>query len=106
MAHTTVRVIVRQDLPHNKGYEGDVVEVKPGYARNYLIPQKMAVYATRQNFLKLGLNDPAGKQKQSKEKAMAAAAAWEAGDGAVDDKDLKAADLLRYYLRNKTVRDC
>jgi large subunit ribosomal protein L9 len=31
------------------GEEGDIVKVKPGYARNYLIPQKMAVIANKAN---------------------------------------------------------
>ena len=31
------------------GEEGDIVKVKPGYARNYLIPQKLAVIANKSN---------------------------------------------------------
>jgi len=31
------------------GEEGDIVKVKPGYARNYLIPKKMAVIANKTN---------------------------------------------------------
>lgn len=31
----------------NKGGEGDVVDVAPGFANNYLLPQGMAVLATR-----------------------------------------------------------
>ena len=31
------------------GEEGDIVKVKPGYARNYLIPKKMAVLANKAN---------------------------------------------------------
>ena len=31
------------------GQMGDVVKVKPGYARNYLLPQKMALRATKAN---------------------------------------------------------
>jgi large subunit ribosomal protein L9 len=31
------------------GEEGDIVKVKPGYARNYLIPKKMAVIANKAN---------------------------------------------------------
>lgn len=33
----------------NLGMKGEVVEVRPGYGRNFLIPQKKAVYATRDN---------------------------------------------------------
>ena len=31
------------------GYAGDIVKVKPGYARNFLIPKKLAVLATESN---------------------------------------------------------
>ncbi|MBI4408090.1 MAG: 50S ribosomal protein L9 [Gemmatimonadetes bacterium] len=41
----TVKVILRQDLP-NLGDAGDVVNVKPGYARNYLLPRGFAYEAT------------------------------------------------------------
>lgn len=43
-----MRVILREDLP-NLGEAGEVVEVKPGYARNYLIPKKLAMEATEGN---------------------------------------------------------
>jgi large subunit ribosomal protein L9 len=37
----------------NLGLEGDVVKVKPGYARNYLIPQKLAAVINKQNLARL-----------------------------------------------------
>ncbi len=40
-----VDVILRQDVA-DLGEAGDLVSVKPGYARNYLIPQKLALPAT------------------------------------------------------------
>jgi len=40
-----VKIILKQDVP-NLGQEGDIEEVADGYARNYLIPQGMAVKAT------------------------------------------------------------
>ena len=42
-----VKVILNEDV-YNLGEEGDVREVAPGYARNYLIPKGMAVPFTRQ----------------------------------------------------------
>jgi large subunit ribosomal protein L9 len=39
-----VKIILKQDVP-DLGQEGDVEEVADGYARNYLIPQGMAVQA-------------------------------------------------------------
>ena len=40
-----MEIILKQDVT-NLGYKNDIVNVKPGYARNYLIPQRMAVLAT------------------------------------------------------------
>ena len=94
---STVRIIAVKDLPNGKAYEGDVLEVKAGYARNYLIPQKFAFYATRQNFEKLKMKDPDRETPAERRERLAK----EAASG--DDKALKAADLLKYYLRNKVV---
>jgi large subunit ribosomal protein L9 len=41
-------VILREDM-ENLGKSGEVVTVKPGYGRNYLIPQGLAVTATAQD---------------------------------------------------------
>jgi len=43
-----MEVILRQDVI-DLGYEGDIVKVADGYARNYLIPKALAVKATPQN---------------------------------------------------------
>lgn len=40
-----MKIILKQDVP-NLGHEGEVKRVADGYARNYLIPQGMAVIAT------------------------------------------------------------
>ena len=37
-----MKLILTQDVD-NVGNEGDVVDVKPGFGRNFLIPQKLAV---------------------------------------------------------------
>ena len=41
-------VILREDVP-NLGQIGDVVRVRPGYARNYLLPRGLAVDASHRN---------------------------------------------------------
>jgi len=46
-------VILVKDSP--LGLKGDIVPVKPGYARNWLIPQQWAVYAVKENREFLGL---------------------------------------------------
>lgn len=43
-----VQVILSEDVP-NLGHPGDVVKVRAGYARNYLLPRKLAVEANPRN---------------------------------------------------------
>ncbi len=43
-----MKVILREDVPH-LGEPGAIVNVKPGYARNYLLPQGLAELATSRN---------------------------------------------------------
>jgi ribosomal protein L9 len=91
-------VIVQRDLDGGKGYAGDVIHVSAGYARNYLLPTKRVVYASRQNFQRLGLRDPEHESPEERRARMER----EALEGS--DKDLKAKDILSKYLRNKTLK--
>ena len=43
-----IQVVLKQDVD-NLGSSGEVVRVRPGYARNYLVPRGFAVLATRGN---------------------------------------------------------
>lgn len=43
-----MEIILLQDM-RNLGHRGEVVRVKPGYARNYLVPQGIALLATKGN---------------------------------------------------------
>ncbi len=43
-----MQVILRDDVP-NLGRPGDVVKVRPGYARNFLLPRSLAVEANPKN---------------------------------------------------------
>ena len=43
-----MQIILREDVPH-LGDVGEIVNVKPGYARNYLLPQGLAVMADEKN---------------------------------------------------------
>jgi large subunit ribosomal protein L9 len=45
---TMIQVILQQDLK-NLGKSGELVRVRPGYARNYLIPRSLAMPATTEN---------------------------------------------------------
>ena len=43
-----MEIILKQDV-YKLGYADDIVRVKDGYARNYLIPQGYAIPATETN---------------------------------------------------------
>jgi large subunit ribosomal protein L9 len=43
-----MEVILREDVPH-LGTIGDIVKVRPGYARNYLLPRGLAAIADQRN---------------------------------------------------------
>lgn len=47
-----MEVILREDVAH-LGHIGDVVKVKPGYARNYLLPRGLAIMADKRNLGRL-----------------------------------------------------
>ena len=47
-----MKVILREDVP-NLGKSGDLVSVKPGFGRNYLLPRKLAVLANESNVRQL-----------------------------------------------------
>ena len=49
---TNVQLVLSEDVP-NVGRMGDVVSVRAGYARNYLLPRKLAVVATPRNVKQL-----------------------------------------------------
>jgi len=46
--HGNWKLVLIEDVPH-LGKQGDVVEVKPGYARNYLLPNSLATIPTEHN---------------------------------------------------------
>jgi len=73
-----MKVILKEDIT-NLGYKDDVVEVKSGYGRNYLIPQGKAVIATPSalRILEENQRQRAHKLAQIKADADAAAAALE-----------------------------
>ncbi len=45
--------VILKELIDTLGEEGDVVQIKPGYGRNYLLPQGKAILATKANLAKL-----------------------------------------------------
>lgn len=73
-----MKIILKEDV-RGLGYKDDVVEVKDGYGRNYLIPQGKAIVASNSNLKVLAENmrQRAHKIAQMKADAEAAAAALE-----------------------------
>jgi large subunit ribosomal protein L9 len=63
-----VKLILREDVP-SLGDAGELVNVKPGYARNYLIPQGKATFATEANLKELEHHRRVVEAKLAKELA-------------------------------------
>ena len=62
-----MKVILKEDV-QNLGQQGDVVEVKPGFARNYLMPQKLAILFTKQQKKSIEEAQIVEKRKLEREK--------------------------------------
>ena len=65
-----MKVILKEDV-QNLGQQGDVVEVKSGYARNYLIPNGKAKFATKQNIDEIKLIQGSLLKKDDENKSNA-----------------------------------
>jgi large subunit ribosomal protein L9 len=72
MATTTI--LLREDVD-NLGGRGEIVKVKPGYARNYLIPRKIASLATKGNIKQIEQERGALLKKSAHERSTAVAQA-------------------------------
>lgn len=68
MAHT--KVLLREDVD-DLGARGEIVRVRAGYARNYLLPRKLAVEATTSNVKQIDQERAALLRKEAKERATA-----------------------------------
>ncbi len=77
-----MKIILKEDVT-NLGYKDDVVEVKDGYGRNYLIPQGKAVVATPSALKQLAENQRQRQHKLAKIKADAEALAAQLQDVAL-----------------------
>ena len=67
-----MKVIFQQDV-RGQGKKGQMVEVSDGYARNYLLPKKLAVPATAENMNVMKQQAKARAAQEAAEKAEAAA---------------------------------
>ena len=82
-----MKVILLQELK-GKGGEGDVVDVAPGFANNYLMPQGIAILATKGNLKQLEMrkNNIAKREATRLEDANKTQAALEGASVKVDAK--------------------
>jgi large subunit ribosomal protein L9 len=73
-----MEIILKEDIK-GVGYKNDIVDVKPGYGRNYLIPQGFAILATETNrkVLAENIRQAAHKADKIKQDAEAIAAKLE-----------------------------
>jgi len=72
MAHK--QVLLREDID-NLGARGELVRVKAGYARNYLLPRELAVEATASNVKQIESERAALLKREAKERSTADAQA-------------------------------
>ena len=119
-----MKVILQQDVK-GQGKKGELVDVSDGYARNFLLPRKLAVQATQTNITVMNQQEKARQKKTESEKAAALeiasklegvqvtlhARAGEAGGrlfGSVTSKEISEALLDQHRIeieKNKIVQD-
>jgi len=115
-----MKVILKQDV-EKLGRRGDVVNVAPGFGRNYLIPRKMALAVTATNLKTIEIERQALKKKAEAERktfqtlvqklnGVSLTFARRAGDkdvifGSVSSGDVKEAlDALGYDIDKKKIQ--
>ena len=76
MAHT--KVLLREDVD-DLGARGEIVRVRAGYARNYLLPRNLAVEATAGNVKGIEAERAALLKKEAKERSTAEAQSQQIG---------------------------
>ena len=65
-----MKIILLQDVK-GKGKKGQMIEVSDGYARNFMLPKKLAMEATPDAINTMRMNDKAAAEKAARERAEA-----------------------------------
>ena len=65
-----MKVILQQDVK-GQGKKGQMIEVSDGYARNFMLPKKLAIEATPDAINTMRMNDKATQERIAREKAEA-----------------------------------
>ena len=74
-----MEVILKEDI-NKLGHRGDVVKVAEGYGRNYLLPQKLAIEATKANKAVIEQMKASALRKSAKEKVDAEGLSTQLGE--------------------------
>ena len=100
-----MKVILQQDVK-GQGKKGQLIEASDGYARNFLLPRKLAVPATAENLNTMKQQEKAKKAQEAAEKAEAQAVA-EKLKGAVVKLTAKAGSGGRLFgaVTSKEISD-
>ena len=69
-----MKVILQQDVK-GQGKKGQLIEASEGYARNYLLPRKLAIAATADAINTMNLKEKAHRAEEARQKEAAMAAA-------------------------------
>ncbi len=101
-----MKVILQQDV-RGQGKKGQMVEVSDGYARNFLLPRKLAVPATAENVNTMRQQEKARKAQEAAEKAEAEALAKRL-EGIMVKVSAKAGEGGRLFgaVTAKEISDC
>ncbi len=91
-----MKLILTADVP-NLGAPGDIVEVKDGYGRNYLLPREMAIVATRGAEKQVASIRRSQQARQIRDLGHAKEVAGELGSLAITIKAKAAADSGRLF---------
>ena len=110
-----MKVILQQDV-RGQGKKGQMVEVSDGYARNFLLPKKLAVTATPESINTMKQQEKAKKAQMAAEKAEAEAVSKKleglmvkipakAGEGGRLSRPPRAGqESFMYFFRNAAIR--
>ena len=71
---SNMKIILREDV-RDLGRAGELVEVKPGFARNYLLPRQLAVPATEGNLKDFNKRIAVAREREERERGAANARA-------------------------------
>lgn len=69
-----MKVILQQDV-RGQGKKGQMIDVSDGYARNFLLPKKLAVIASAENVNTMNMQEKARREREAREKEAALALA-------------------------------